>query len=157
MYFIVESQAVDAELSSFQMIWEKFEVLTLKIGFTAKVRFLGFFSGSTVLEKSRVSRLLTKKKSLLLHYKLYPDPKEVFVRNANQTTTVCPNYKYWETLRTSKKKEREKERKEVMFYSTSHPQFQSTVQGKPLWTPGLTGPAFRTDKQVLHQEQGAQH
>lgn len=43
MYFIVKSQAVDAEFSSFQMILEKVEVLTLKISFTAKVRFGVFF------------------------------------------------------------------------------------------------------------------
>lgn len=93
MYSIVKSQAVDPEFSSSQMILEKFEVLTLKINFTAKVRFI-FFSGSTVLEKSSASWLLTKKKSLLLHCKLYSDPKGLLVRYANQTTTVCPNYKY---------------------------------------------------------------
>lgn len=42
MYSIVKSQAADAEFSSSQMMLEKFEVLTLKNSFTAKVRF--FFS-----------------------------------------------------------------------------------------------------------------
>lgn len=39
MYSNVKSQAVDTEFSSSQMILEKFEVLTLKISFTAKVFF----------------------------------------------------------------------------------------------------------------------
>lgn len=42
MYSIVKSQAVVPEFSSSQMILEKFEVLTLKINFTAKVRFFFF-------------------------------------------------------------------------------------------------------------------
>lgn len=93
MYSIVKLQAVDAEFSSSQMILGKSEVLTLKISFTAK-DFFFFPPGITVLEKRSVSQLLTKKKSLLLHSKLYSDPKGVFVRYANQTTTVCPNYNY---------------------------------------------------------------
>lgn len=43
MYATVKSQAEDAEFSSSQMILEKFEILTLKISFTAKVRFCWFF------------------------------------------------------------------------------------------------------------------
>lgn len=53
MYFTVKSQAIDAEFSPLQMILEKFEVLTLKIYFTAEDFF---FFLEVLLWKRVVSR-----------------------------------------------------------------------------------------------------